>query len=144
MILHSVTTRADIGREIKHFGAIVAVILHSFIQNTTHDENPHVLSPFGTTNSVWMASSPTINNADQHLLVSYQLDEYEKKSEAIVNAFHAANIDVFEESTTLGEWINPDVIEAIQWNPDRPVYLSARIWDHRVILAPEEVRIYTI
>ncbi|WP_313691846.1 hypothetical protein [Halorarum halobium] len=64
-------------------------------------------------------------------------------SEAIVNAFHAANVDVFEEPTRLADWVNTDVLNDLQWSSDGPLYLSTRIWDHQVVLTAEEVRIYT-
>jgi len=63
-------------------------------------------------------------------------------SEATVNAFYAANIDVFEKPTTINDWIEPDVFETLQWI-DYPMYLSTRIWDHRVSTTAERVRIHT-
>jgi len=90
-----------------------------------------------------MSSLPLLNEKELHLLVSYSLSSGEEMHEAVVNAFHAANIDVFEKPTQLVDWVNADVFEAIQWTSDRPVYLSTRIWDHQVVITAEEVRIYT-
>jgi len=86
---------------------------------------------------------PLLNEGELTLLVSYSLSSGEEISEAVVNAFLAANIDVFDEPTQLADWVNPEVFEAIQWNSDRPVYLSTRIWDHQVVITAEQVRIYT-
>jgi len=86
---------------------------------------------------------PLLNEGDLHLLVAYSLSSGEEMSEAIVNAFHAANIDVFEKPTRLVDWINGDVFDDLQWSSDRPLYLSTRIWDHQVVITAEEVRIYT-
>lgn len=90
-----------------------------------------------------MSHVPLLNEEDLDLLVSYSVSSGEEMSEAIVNAFHAANVDVFEKPTQLVDWINADVFETLQWTSDRPLSLSTRIWDHRVVLTPEEVRIYT-
>lgn len=80
---------------------------------------------------------------DGNLLVAYSLNDEEEMCEAIVNAFHAANINVFEKPTEIVDWINADVFKALQWSSDRPHLLSTRIWDHQVVITAEEVRIYT-
>lgn len=86
---------------------------------------------------------PGLNDGDLDLVVSYSVGSGEEINEAVVNAFLAANIDVFDKSTQLADWINPGVIESIQWSADRPLYLCTRIWDHQVVVTAEEVRIYT-
>jgi hypothetical protein len=90
-----------------------------------------------------MHSLPLLNEKQLDLVVCYSLSSGEEMSVAIVNAFHAANIDVFEKSTRLDDWVNTDVFESIHWTSDRPLYLSTRIWGYRVVITPEEVRIYT-
>lgn len=86
---------------------------------------------------------PLLNEEKLDLLVSYSISSGEEMTEAVIDAFLAANIDVFERPTTLVDWVNVDVFEDIRWTSDRPVYLSTRIWDHQVVLTAEEVRIYT-
>lgn len=90
-----------------------------------------------------MNTLPPLNEEELDLLVSYAVGSEEEMSEAVINAFLAGNIDVFEKSTTLVDWVNVDVFEDIQWTSDRPVYLSTRIWNHQVVITAEEVRIYT-
>lgn len=90
-----------------------------------------------------MGHLPLLNEEDLDLLVSYSLSSGEEMHEAIVNAFCAARIDVFERRTQLVDWVNADVFESLQWTSDRPVYLSTEIWDHQVVITAEEVRIYT-
>ena len=90
-----------------------------------------------------MEDLPLLNESDLHLLVAYSISSEEEMSEAIVNAFQAANIDVFEKPTQLVDWIDSDVFDALQWTPDCPLYLSTRIWDHQVVITAKEVRIYT-
>lgn len=85
---------------------------------------------------------PKLNEGDLNLLVSYSISSDEQLTEAVVNAFQAANIDVYGQPTFLIDWMNPDVFESIQWTSGAPVYFSTRIWDHRVVITAEEVRIY--
>jgi hypothetical protein len=90
-----------------------------------------------------MVPLPHLNEEELNLLVSYSLSSGEEMSEAVVNAFLAANIHVFEKPTQLVDWVDPAVFDAIQWTSDRPLYLSTRIWDHQVVITAEQVRIYT-
>lgn len=84
-----------------------------------------------------------MNEGDLTLLVSYSLGSDEEMSKAIVEAFLAANIDVYHKPTSLVEWVNTDVFDDLQWSSDRPIYLCTRIWDHQVVLTAEEIRIYS-
>ena len=77
------------------------------------------------------------------LIVRQPIDSDEEMGEAVVDAFLAAGVDVYERPTTLAEWIDPDVFETLQWSSGRPLYLCTQIWDHQVVMTPEEVRIYT-
>lgn len=89
-----------------------------------------------------MVLSPELNERDLGLLVQYSLGPDEEMAEAVVGAFIKAGVDVFSKPTTLVDWINPDVLKHLDWTPDGPLYLSTRIWDHRVVITAEEVRIY--
>ena len=89
-----------------------------------------------------MVPSPELNERDLGLLVRYSLGPDEEMAEAVVGAFGEAGINVFSKPTTLANWINPDVLEELEWTPNGPLYLSTRIWDHRVVITAEEVRIY--
>lgn len=77
------------------------------------------------------------------LLVAYSLDGGESMSEATVMAFIAASVDVFDRETTLNDWIDPDALDRLDWQSDRPMYLLFPVWDHLVLVTPGEVRIYT-
>jgi hypothetical protein len=90
-----------------------------------------------------MSPLPLLNEGELNLLVSYSLSRGEEMGEAVVNAFLAANVDVFDKPTQLVDWVNPDVFDAIQWTSDRPVYLSTRIWGHQVVITADQVRIYS-
>lgn len=89
-----------------------------------------------------MDTLPLLNEGDMSLLVRYSLEGDEEMTEAVVSAFLAADVDVYERSTQLVDWINAEVFENLEWTSDRPLYLCTRIWDHRVVMTPEEVRIY--
>lgn len=89
-----------------------------------------------------MSPLPLLNEGDLGLFVRYSRESNEGMAEAVVNAFLAAEVDVYHQPTQLVDWINADVFERIEWRSDRPLYLCTRIWDHGVVITPEEVRIY--
>ena len=89
-----------------------------------------------------MPHFPLLNERDLRLLVAYSHSN-EELSVAVVEAFHAANVDVFEKPTKLADWVNTDVFDDLQWSADRPLYFSTRIWGCQVVITAEEVRIYT-
>ncbi|MFC7186620.1 hypothetical protein [Halorubrum yunnanense] len=90
-----------------------------------------------------MIALPPLDKEEFSLLVRKSIGSEEEIGEAVVDAFLAAGVDVYERPTTLANWINPDVFETLQWSSGRPLYLGMQIWDHRVVMTPEEVRIYT-
>lgn len=91
-----------------------------------------------------MASAPLSNEPDFDLLVSYTIGSGTPNSEAVVDAFSAANVDVFRKDTLLENWICTDALDQFTFDSaGGPRYLSARIWDHRVVLTDGTVRIYT-
>ena len=89
-----------------------------------------------------MSALPPLDEEELSLLVRQSIGSEEEIGEAVVDAFVAVGVDVYERPTTLAEWIDPDVFETLQWSSGRPLYLCTQIWDHRVVITPEEVRIY--
>lgn len=89
-----------------------------------------------------MGTLPLLNEGNLDLIVRYSLENEGGMAEAVVDAFLAADVDVYDQPTQLVDWINTDVCERLEWTADRPLWLCARIWDHGVVLTPEEVRIY--
>lgn len=89
-----------------------------------------------------MPTLPLLNEGEFRLIVRYSIESDEGMSEAVVNAFLAAGVDAFDRSTQLVDWVNADALENLSWSSDRPLYLCTRVWDHRVVMTPEEVRIY--
>lgn len=90
-----------------------------------------------------MPSLPPLNEGELNLLVSYSISSGGEMGEAIVDAFLAANVDVFDKPTQLVDWVDPDILESVQWSSDRPLYICTNIWDHQVVMTSDEVRIYT-
>lgn len=89
-----------------------------------------------------MGGLPLFNEGDLSLVVRYSLESDEGMAEAVVNAFLAADVDVYDRPTRLVDWLDADVFEILEWTSGRPLYLCTRIWDHGVVMTPEEVRIY--
>lgn len=90
-----------------------------------------------------MVSLPQLNEEELTLFVSHTIRANETVSEAVVSAFSEANINVFDEETTLEEWVNTDALEEFDWNSRRPFYVSSPVWEHQVVVTPDEVRIYS-
>lgn len=88
-----------------------------------------------------MAPFP-LTEGDVALIVSYSRESGEEMSEAVVNAFDAAGVDIFDRPSTLSDWVESEMFETVEWSSDRPLSVCTRIWDHMVLLTPEEVRIY--
>lgn len=90
-----------------------------------------------------MVPLPLLDEGELDLVVVYAVDTDEKMTQAIVSAFQAADVDAFEESTRLVDWVDPDVLEKLRWCPDQPLYLYTHIWDHEVVVRSDEIRIYS-
>lgn len=75
-------------------------------------------------------------------VLTYVLDGDEEVSEGIVNAFLAADLDVYDRPTRLDDWVDVDALVDLRSSRQGPVYVSAPVWHHRVHLGPSAVRIY--
>lgn len=89
-----------------------------------------------------MGLTPELNERDLNLLLRYSIESDEEMAEAVVNAFLAADLQIFERPTQFVDLLNVEVFDSIQWTDDRPLYICTRIWNHTVVLTPAEVRIY--
>jgi len=89
-----------------------------------------------------MVILPLLDEEELPLVVAYSRSSDENMDEAVVNAFLAANIDVFDRPTTLVDWVNTDVFEDLQWSSSPRLYLCTRIWGYQVVITSEEIRIY--
>lgn len=76
------------------------------------------------------------------LLLVYAVDDTEQLTDAIVDAFLAGNVDVFDKPTCLSDWVDPGVFRYVERSGDRELELTTRIWDHTVLVSADEVRIY--
>ena len=88
-----------------------------------------------------MVSVPVVDE-DVELLVAYTRDAGEDMCNAIVNAFLAGDVDVYETDTQLESWIDTDALEDLDWSTERTILLYTHIWGHPVVLTPDEVRVY--
>lgn len=78
-----------------------------------------------------------------NLLVSYSRDVGETMSGAVLHAFLAIDIDVFEKDTTLQDWIDTDVLNGFDWDSGPPHTITTRIWDYDVRISADEILIYS-
>ena len=87
-------------------------------------------------------SLPRHEQAHTDPLVTYSRDADELMSEAILQAFLALNIDIFDMETTLRDWINTDPLDGFDWDAARPLTITTRVWGYCVELTADDVRIY--
>jgi hypothetical protein len=80
--------------------------------------------------------------AEESLLVTYSVEGSEPISEAIVDAFLAAQIDVFEREERLQEQISTDALEGFDWGSNRSLQVHCELWGHRVVVTPDAIAIY--
>lgn len=89
-----------------------------------------------------MGGLPRVDEEELELLATYQVGEDQAMTTAVVNAFLAAKINVFEESTQLVDWINPDAVDSLRWTDENPLSVATAIWNHNVVITADEIRIY--
>lgn len=89
-----------------------------------------------------MAPVSPLNESELELDAAYSISDGEEMTVAIVNAFHRTEIDIYEQQTELVDWIDPDIIETINWTDNPPILLSTLIWDRQVVITKREIRIY--
>lgn len=91
-----------------------------------------------------MVEAPLLNETALSLLIELDIDDGTKPSEAITDAFLAGGVAIYEKPSALDDWIGTDVIdELVCGSSEGPLYISAPIWDHRVVVTEGSVRIYT-
>lgn len=77
------------------------------------------------------------------LLVSYTRSDGETMNEAILRAFLAVDIDVFEKDDTLHDWIDIDALNGFDWDSKPPHVIATRLWDYDVWISADKIEIYT-
>jgi predicted ATP-grasp superfamily ATP-dependent carboligase len=75
-------------------------------------------------------------------LISYHVDEGDGVLEALIDAFNAIDVDVYEMETTVDDWTSSCPIETIDWDADEPYRISTVIWDHPTVVTSDEIRIF--
>lgn len=101
--------------------------------------------PPATDSSVTGAPNPpdtASGSSDRSRLVTYSLSADETLAEGLLMAFDAIGIDIQNQDTVLEDWIDTDMLAALQTSPaDYHITFSA--WEHLVALTPGETIVYT-
>lgn len=88
-----------------------------------------------------MPPLPPLRRGNSGLVVAHAIESGQSLHEAIVEAFLLAGMDVYSEPTQIADWVEPDVLEQLDFT-DRQTYLGTRIWDHHILITGNQVRIY--
>lgn len=79
---------------------------------------------------------------DRSRLVTYNLSSDESATDGLLMAFDAIGVDMQRQDTTLVDWIDPEVINALQTSTSE-FYITFDVWNYPVALTPGKVIIYT-
>lgn len=81
-------------------------------------------------------------SAEKSLLVTYSVEDPDRITDEIVDAFLAAQIDVFDRDERLQEQIATDALESFDWESNQSLQIHCELWDHRVVVTPDAVAVY--
>lgn len=85
---------------------------------------------------------PEHRRTDSGLLITYTPDADEPMSQAVLRAFFAIDIDIFEKEETLESQIRSDALNGFDWGTDCPHRLTTRLWGYGVEISGDKVRIF--
>ena len=85
---------------------------------------------------------PSLQRPRRDLLVTYSIGSGERIPTAITKAFQATASDPWECETVVNDWIDGDAIDQLCRTSDRHLRVSTIVWNHPVVVTPEEIRIY--
>jgi PAS domain S-box-containing protein len=151
--VHADVRKAAKGEFVKHElaieGAERTAIIDFSLQPLTDEfgDVTHIIA--GGYDITELKQRGTVTSQTRHgqthsnLLVTYSRDDDESMSEAILQAFFALDIDVFDMETTLQDWINTDPLDGFDWDSTHPLTITTRLWGYSVELTADDVRIYT-
>lgn len=68
----------------------------------------------------------------------------EEISEAILEAFEERSVELLDREVQLQDKVDVDALNALDWDHGSSVRLGFTLWDHRVVVRPEAVRLYEL
>jgi hypothetical protein len=110
-----------------------------FLVHQRLDQDPP--SKGNSPSEVGDAPTRSTDYRDCSRLVTYSLSSNESATEGLFIAFDAIGIDIQSQETTLQDWTDPDVIDALRTSTS-DFHLTFRAWNYPVSLTPEEVIIF--
>jgi transcription antitermination factor NusA-like protein len=82
------------------------------------------------------------NFRDDNRVVTYSISPNEGVTEALLNAFYTANVDIDGGDEMLMDQIEADGLNRLIEESTQNVRVTTQLWDHTVVIRPEEVTIY--
>lgn len=141
--------RETVKHELTIQGALRPALIELTLQPLTDEDGEvtHLLAGGHDITAVKQrrAVTPETNHGEAHtdLLVTYSRVADESVSEAIIQAFLALNIDIFEMDSTLQDWIDADLLDEFAWHSPTPPTITTCLWGYTVTLTADTVRIYS-
>lgn len=75
-------------------------------------------------------------------LITYQLEDDERVYEAIADAFGSIGFDVYNQETTIEDWVRKCPFDLDTSESMGPCRVSIIIWDYATVITCDEIRIY--
>lgn len=85
---------------------------------------------------------PALQRSDVDLLATYSIGSEESMPTAITEAFRSTGLNPADQETVVEDWIDGDALDQLCRAPDRHLRISTIIWNHPVIITPEEIQIF--
>lgn len=76
--------------------------------------------------------------------VVHSVDPQERISQAILAAFQKCSVEPLEREVRLQDKLDVDALNALDWDHGSSVRLGFSLWNHRVVVRPEAVRLYEL
>ena len=89
-----------------------------------------------------METLPSLELRGYELLARYSMDSEESVVQGIAMAFASLDVDPQSQETVIHDVVDTDALRQLQESSDRHVRVSMHLWDHPVVVTPEDVSIY--
>lgn len=74
--------------------------------------------------------------------VIHSVPTQKQMSEAILDAFQETSVDVLNREVRLQDKLDVDALDGLGWTRASSLRLEFTLWEHRVEIRPETIRLY--
>lgn len=85
---------------------------------------------------------PPLADRSYNAQLRYTLDRDERVGRALLDAFRRDGIEPEDRDTFLYDWIDVEAVDRLHRRHDPNLRVSARVWDHAVVITHDEITLY--